>query len=527
MAPIGEPTAPHIPAWKRLGLKLKFAKEEPDNAIEARNGHLEKANSHKRKAAKASTDTTVEVIATEPPMKKAKKTKVKKDGVGGTSEHEISPVIQLENASSKPDLSLKIPKASRKSVSFTPETKTEDGEGVKQLYRTWVEKQTRLDPSFDLSTAHQALRPISPPSAGTAESAANLKESSDAPPKQAKKAKRKKTKSTSKPSHSAIPPLAHPALEYLTTHHTAPQNWKFSKPHQNYLLKHLFSLTHIPASHDSALLSYLHGLQGSARSRTRQQALAVRSEDDEWLPSEPAENEKMDQETHAECKARRKRDYDAAVARMKQQLRDKEDEREDKEWELSGDREDWERHVRKRKRAEQILWNIGEVEETVQKPVTVVKQPPLSANGKHGRHEPVTIQSRGMGRVERISAGGIAQGSAGKKTVFGEGDVNSEKRRLGQNESNGHAKGPSTYNVNGSNLRKRKRRTKERTDVPDDESSSESSSSSSESETEDKAQAKGKLRHRSVNWFEESSDESSSSGSGSDSDSSSGSGESK
>ena len=534
MSPSPQPAAVHIPAWKRIGLKLKFAKEEPQDINGVNSVQNQYTYDRKRKAADINSDSPSEATDARKPVKKLQKTR-RNDGPEATSEGGDTSAANGQRRSPSRIAARDSPKTIRKSVSFTPETKIQDGEGVKELYKTWFDKQVVDDPSFDPSTVSPALRAVTPATADLDESAFHLKSTSSREATSNSSSSHKKSKKTKRekpedePNH--LPLIDHPALTYLTTHHTSPTIWKFSKPYQNHLLKHLFSFTHVPTSYDSALLGYLRGLQGSARSRTRQQALAIRSEDAKWLSAEPLENDKMDQETDAQCIARRKRDYDAAVARVKQRLRDIEDDREEREWELLGDKEEWEQQLRKRRRAELVLWGVGEDEaedamgNTAALPKSVVSRKNGERSGEY-----TTVPSKGMGGVGRISNGGIAKGSAGKKIVFGENVTNGVYQAQGPSAVDGVKRAEGMNGVNGVQIvQKRKRKNKRRkTGVPDDDSSSSSESSSSsssdeesEEEEEEKAEmwkSKGKRQKTSGNGMS-SGEPSSISGSNSSSDS--------
>lgn len=594
MSPIPELIQRHVPAWKKLGLKLKFAKEEPEDTQPSQNGTIDR----KKRKAPAEEEGVAEHAPMERSSKKAKKSKLKPEEAGKVvngngspqelrdvdrtrkkvkkSKHEADESAEAVNGdepmrepanSEKPSKKPKkskvkagdptvsvngnsgstheqeissppalktTPASKRKSVSFTPDTKTKDGDSVKSLYKTWIAKQIATDPSFDPSTVSPALRSIVPsnvaspesPSRAPATSASTSasEPSSKKPTKPAKKPKTRLPKTSSGPGPSRFDPI----LTYLTTHHTSPQTWKFSKTYQNQILKHLFSLIHIPSSYDAALLSYIHGLKGtSARSRIRKEALTIVEEDEKWLASEPSETEKMENETVAQCNARRRRDYQAAVARIKQTLREKEEEREERDWELLGEKEEWEERVRKRRRAEIVLWNVGKEEEIVRN-----SQPPSlqgTFSNSAGRQKdsgmaqlvqaardpgPAPRVGRGvgmgMGGVEVIDAGGIARGSQGKKVVFGDdgatqaGGVGRVNGFGGTNGVNGVKKSADQEQANGMKP-KRKRKRKRRTGVPDDdESSSESSSSSSSGGGEEEEK---KQRTKSKNRAKKSSDD--------------------
>ncbi|CAF9937083.1 hypothetical protein IMSHALPRED_011016 [Imshaugia aleurites] len=586
MSPIPEPLEKHVPAWKKLGLKLKFAKEEPEDTQPTQNGTVY----HKKRKAPADEEAVTENVPAERSAKKVKKSKASAKEAGGrisengTSQEprdENKPRKKIKNSkysagesveavngnresqnepsnterpskkaknskltkvastvsidgttgdsqerkSSPPPVSKTTPASKAKSVSFTPDTKKKDGDSVKSLYKAWFAKQIATDPSFDPSTVSPALRSIVPstvaspesPSPATSTSASISK--SEPTTKVNKKHSKKPKIRLPKTSSGAGPSRFDPVLTYLTTHHTSPQTWKFSKPHQNQILKHLFSLSHIPSSHDIALYSYIRGLKGtSARSRIRKQALAVREEDNKWLAAEPSDAEKMETETVAQCIARRRRDYEAAVARIKQTLREKEDEREEIEWELSGEKEEWEERVRKRRRAEIVLWNVGEEEEEAAEGdgVALPQQDPSGGNAGrqmksgvaqlvHAARDPGPAPrvgrgvGMGMGGVEVIDASGIAKASQGKKVLFSDDGPTQAAGSTSVNGFGGGANGGGQANgekmsdvVNGANgvNPKRKRKRKRRTGVPDDDdsSSSESSSSSSDESGEERQQ---------------------------------------
>ena len=563
MSPVPELIQKHVPAWKKLGLKLKFAKEEPEDPQPRDNGN---GSSKKRKIPLEDEGAIVEKAPAESSVKKVKKSKLRAEDSGevpngnsvsnkhqdeaksrnkikkskptieesvgalnGDPNHSSEPTNEEgpskktkkpkvksttsingrlddtheQQSSSAPQLKT-TPASKGKSVSFTPDTKTKDGDSVKSLYKTWIAKQIATDPSFDPSTISPALKSIVPSVVAPPESPSPITSAStsNSKPKPTKKPKTRLPKISSGHGPSRFDPV----LTYLTTHHTSPKTWKFSKSHQNQILKHLFSLNHIPPSYNAALLSYLRGLDSaSARSRVRKEALTIREDDEKWLTSEPSEAEKMNNETTAQCNARRQHDYEAAVARFKQSLKDKEHEREEREAELLGENEEWEERFRKRKRAEIVLWSVGAEEEVAAPSHTssssrqdTSKDTPipnmqsgLAQLAQAARDAPVPAPrvgkgvGMGMGGVEVIDAGGIAKASRGKKVVFGQDD--------GAAAAPGDVNGSGSANgVRGVNGVKRKRKTKKRIDMPDDDDSSDSSSSSSSDDEEGKKQPQRK-----------------------------------
>ena len=567
MSPVPELIQKHVPAWKKLGLKLKFAKEELEDSQPYGNGTI---NRKKRKPPAEEEVTAVEDLPMERSPKKIKRSKLRVEETGeavngkGTSHNigdegrlrtriknagssiersagavngdptssdksvnverslkkakksKVNTGISINNRlsdansheTSLPPASKTTPTSKGKSVSFTPDTKTSDGDSVKGLYKTWIAKQIATDPSFDPSTVSPALRSIIPSAVASLESTSptipNSTSNSESTTTDNKSTKKKKIR-LPKASSGSGPSRFDPVLTYLTTHRTSPQSWKFSKSHQNQILKHLFSFKHIPPSYDPALLPYIRGLKGtSARSRIRNEALLVREEDKKWLASEPPETERMENETAAQCSARRRHDYEAAVARIKRTLEEQEDEREERESELLGEHQEWEERFQKRRRAEVVLWGVGEdVDEVAESHATA---------GSNGRQmESATAQlvraarevapgprvgrgvGMGIGGVEAIDAEGIARGSKGKKVVFADDGPAQSHATIKTNGAKGVAQANGVREIKPSGAfndaangpaPKKKRKRKRRTGVPDDDDSTSSSSSSSSEEEE-------------------------------------------
>lgn len=528
-------TPKHIPAWKKIGLKLKYAKEELG---EQSFSDVIVTNGKKRKV-QTENGFAIDVATTDSPTKKSKKSK------STTGEEALATVNGNAAIATPTRIATSITSTvesdtfkRRKSVAFTPETKTQDGESSQQLFQTWHANWVAEDPSFDPSTNSPALKVIAAKPADVSTSPQALAKSSPPPSssisaskeKKPKKPKRKKIKARpSPPSQTTDNETEHPALKYLTTYHTSRETWKFSKPHQNHLLRHLFSLTHIPSSYDPGLLAYLRGLEGvSARSRIRQQALAIRTEDAEWLASEPTEADTMENETHEQCVERRRREYEAAVARVKERLRVQEDERQEKEWEMLGGRDEWEWKLKKRRRAEVVLWGVGEEEDVIQEVATPPQRPINHHVAGAGGSAQVNPRGRGtgMGGVEEISGSGIAKGSQAKKIVFGDdgaAQTNASQKVHGTPTMNG-VKNSGKYGAGEAQVKQKRKRKRRTTGVPDDDSSSDSSSSESETEKAGVQRMAGKQQAKAKEaWIEmersrPESVSSSDSGSGSESD---------
>ncbi|XP_010288216.1 PREDICTED: uncharacterized protein C7orf50 homolog [Phaethon lepturus] len=70
------------------------------------------------------------------------------------------------------------------------------------------------------------------------------------------------------------------ALAYLTSWSENPEEWKFQKTRQTWLLLHMYDKEKVPDKYFNILLDYLQGLQGGARDITVQKAEAFMKEFD-------------------------------------------------------------------------------------------------------------------------------------------------------------------------------------------------------------------------------------------------------
>ncbi|XP_027539232.1 uncharacterized protein C7orf50 homolog isoform X3 [Neopelma chrysocephalum] len=70
------------------------------------------------------------------------------------------------------------------------------------------------------------------------------------------------------------------ALAYLTSWSENPEEWKFQKTRQTWLLLHMYDKEKVPDKYFTILLDYLQGLQGGARDKTVEKAEAFMKEFD-------------------------------------------------------------------------------------------------------------------------------------------------------------------------------------------------------------------------------------------------------
>ena len=566
MAPIPQ----HVPAWKKLGLKLKYAKDDADEvpqvSIPERTKPKDSGQNKKRKSPENG-----EILPSEIVSRRQKRSK--KSHEFNVNEQADSNGKAGDTAPKKLPAPVGSPVRKRKSVSFTPETKVEDGEGIKHTYREWLKTQEADDPTFDASRLNQALRPHKskedksvnepePEAEGSDQASSeqaysgadngkigSTSSASTPQPKASKKSKKKqdKPKEKSKKPKEDIDPSS-PHLTYLTLHHTDPTSWKFSKTNQNHILKHLYSFRQIPSSYDPALLSYLKGLKGrSVRQRTRIEALEIRKSDEESLstiPDEPPNEDATittttnfqetkttnpdttmsttptpppDSITDPARHARNRAAYLDHLAQLKRQLKLNEAVREDVEWEFLGGKAEWEHRLRKRRRAEIVLWGIGEEEEEAAEEQKKTKEGERGREAMQQQQPPRNIGQGGMNGQARQHAGangGVVaataplpptygrgmQGfhdpdavkanvltlAAGKKIVFGESNQGSSPPKTNGVAAtpavDGGSEAPARKSVRVRRSEQRRRRKLRRTGVPDDDDDESSSSSESSGE---------------------------------------------
>jgi hypothetical protein len=207
MAPVAGQTT-RIPAWKKLGLQLK-TKTAESNKRSFDQSFSEQAEN------KEINDSNVSIPA-----------------VNG-------------------DVPFERPAKNRKSVSFSEDTKKEDGNEMGGLVSTYVAENTGGDEGF---TSIEASR-----FSVVKTHQANL-ENSNKPTSHLKSGRTAK-KNSNKPTR---PENKRPQIvDYLMKFHTDRSNWKFNKHTQTLLLKHIFDLDQLPATIDEALQSYIKGLRGA------------------------------------------------------------------------------------------------------------------------------------------------------------------------------------------------------------------------------------------------------------------------
>lgn len=225
--------AVRIPAWKAIGLKLK------NGTGDARPLDDQIARPAKRRR----TETSLDANGIRP----------NSNGIDTASTAEILP-----------------DRKRKKSVSFTNDTKSEDGD-------------TRT--TIDFPPGYQGSAPSAQSTTDTIQPNAD-KDNSEKPPK------KRKDKSVKPKRNGSTVQKPKNALDYLSQFDTDRASWKFNKNQDSWILTHALSATDIPTTYNYALCAYIHGLpaQAGARTRLTQQCEAtLQSGDDGRIGSEDRE----------------------------------------------------------------------------------------------------------------------------------------------------------------------------------------------------------------------------------------------
>ncbi|KAH8879068.1 hypothetical protein GQ53DRAFT_54126 [Thozetella sp. PMI_491] len=113
--------------------------------------------------------------------------------------------------------------------------------------------------------------------------ASGTKDSSTNSPHDTKKSAKNKPKKKKKPKASAEPTPEFdltPTLSYLRQWATARDAWKFNKNHQTLLIKYIFDgAPRVPSADLNAFLNYICDLKGGVRNRLRETATEIRKKD--------------------------------------------------------------------------------------------------------------------------------------------------------------------------------------------------------------------------------------------------------
>lgn len=197
--------SPIVPAWKRLGLKLKGSSTPAETQNETKSHPVIAVTSNKRKAS-------------------------------GTVVIE-SPAARFEDTT--PSSSKR-----RKSVKFADESKDVDGDENANLLSNYLAEQTGGEDQFSQAELAQFTAPVKVHAANQPSTKTKTKTKAKAKSQQNgdnSRITRKERKPRPQPSE-AEPKETPPYIGYLQNYRDSRATWKFSKNYQNALLKNIFNI---------------------------------------------------------------------------------------------------------------------------------------------------------------------------------------------------------------------------------------------------------------------------------------------
>lgn len=345
--------AQHVPAWKKLGLKLKYAKEtnEDDTPMNEAPEPTEKSDKAESKE-----------------KKKRKKSSEQGDGEEATK--------KKRRHDDKDDEK----KKKKKRVSFGPDTKSKDGGSS---------SDSDADDEGDSSETVTASEEPEP------EPKMDEKEIEDM--KKRKREKKKERKNKDKTGSSA-PAHVHetPILSYLSHYYRDRATWKFQKNRETNLFKHLYSLEHVPTLYNAALLTYLQGLKGdAAKARLRQGAAEVIKADMEAEKKGDGENtESVDEGAGSE--------YQKAVDAFRSSLSSGDMEELNDATAVESFDADTQKRLQKRHRAELVFFAVAEKVFVLEKPAPKKEQP----ENKKRKNRTAVVEISSSSESEETSSSG-------------------------------------------------------------------------------------------------------------------------
>lgn len=231
MAKLTDTESAQSPASKKLGSKLKNAKNSTDESI--------------TDARPEGIDTNDEEIKSDKKDKKKRK-KSSSEDAGPETDADLKKKKKRrhsEDDDEKKDKDSESKKSKKKRVSFGPGTKENDGDDDSDSDDVDMDEAATTD-GAEADT----------------EDKENDKALEDM--KKRKREKKKQRKTGTAPTEAQVHET--PILSYLSHYHKARATWKFQKNRETNLFKHLYSLEHVPSQYNTSLLAYMQGLRGDA-----------------------------------------------------------------------------------------------------------------------------------------------------------------------------------------------------------------------------------------------------------------------
>lgn len=263
-----------VPAWKRMGLKLK-------------NGSGGAAGSAPEEAGSGSS--AVGPVGHPSRTTTTNDSTTTKNNTPGRPSHKR----KLDPLPSDTDLNTNSPSHVHNNSINIHKSKKPRRESSSQ--QQTPKKVTFEEPSTTPSTKTPGKSPNSKPVQKHSKPAATPNQET---PKQRQADKKTKGKEVAspRPAKAPQPPTdIKPALEYLRQWKTSRESWKFNKNHQSALIKHAFEPDLIPAEDIEIFYEYIRDLKGFVRTRLRETAMEIKMRDvEDGYAAFPESDDAMD-----------------------------------------------------------------------------------------------------------------------------------------------------------------------------------------------------------------------------------------
>ena len=347
-------TTTHTPAWKKLGLKLKYARDEkrikqptPQNGSRESSGQRAEVVADQSDlngqygTAKQKREREYYDVQDGGPKKKKKKKQGDTKAAGRIGENHID---------------------------------YDDGEAKAETNKKMGETASSSLPAMEYGDKRLESK--------KEDDDVNRDEEDGKKSKRAKREERKKGRQKASESvQSGATTTAHesPMLSYLSRYYKNRDRWKFQKSREVHLFKHVMSLDQVPSLYNAALLAYLKGLRGEGSkcrlSQTAEQA--IKADLEEEVSGKAADDDNDDDDDEATSRrgdqdgrsttnntTASSSSYATAVEHLRKQLYDddiKGDFRWSDESQLLGDiYEDLRKRLARRYRAELVWFAVND-----------------------------------------------------------------------------------------------------------------------------------------------------------------------
>lgn len=165
----------------------------------------------------------------------------------------------------------------KKSVRFFPESNLGDGErGKNSVINTTTDPGSPSTSRQEFTTENTSVAENKDTSRHSNSNGQILKRV-----KRSKEDVVRSSKELGRKVASSTPKDAPPFLKYLREYSESKQTWKFKKNHQTHLLRHVFDVRSVPSDHAHLIYDYIRGLKGQVRTRLRDEALKIKVKDQE------------------------------------------------------------------------------------------------------------------------------------------------------------------------------------------------------------------------------------------------------